>query len=136
MWHQTIVVGNLGGDPKLTYFNDGSSVCSFSVAVTDKWKDRQTGERKERTTWYRVNVRGPMSEHCNTYLSAGRKVMAIGTVMAKTYESKGEQRASLELYARDVRFLSSRDEGASQPARSNTRVGKPQGYMAEDDIPF
>ena len=61
-WHQTIIVGNLGGDPELRYMQNGRAVCNFSVAVSERWRDRQTNEQQERTTWYRVAVWGPQAE--------------------------------------------------------------------------
>ena len=114
-WHQTVVVGNLGGDPELRYMQSGDAVCNFSVAATDSWRDRQSGERRERTTWYRVAVWGPQAESCNTYLSKGRRVLVTGNVSARGYiNNNGEAAASLDLRARDVRFLGGRDEGGDQ----------------------
>lgn len=111
-WHQTIIVGNLGGDPELRYLQSGRAVCNFSVAVSERWRDRQTNEQQEKTTWYRVAVWGNQAETCNTYLSRGRQVMVIGNVSARGYvNNNGEAAASLDMTARDVRFLSSRGEG-------------------------
>ncbi|MDE2819933.1 MAG: single-stranded DNA-binding protein [Chloroflexota bacterium] len=110
-WHQTIIVGNLGGDPELRYMQNGRAVCNFSVAVSERWRDRQTNEQQERTTWYRVAVWGPQAENCNTYLAKGRRVLVTGNVSARGYiNNNGEAAASLDLNARDVRFLSSRGE--------------------------
>ena len=110
-WHQTIVVGNLGGDPELRYMQRGDAVCNFSVAVSERWRDRQSGDQRERTTWYRVAVWGPQAESCNTYLSRGSKVLVTGNVTARGYvNNNGEAAASLDLRARDVRFMSSRSD--------------------------
>ena len=57
-WHQTIIVGNLGRDPELRYLQSGTAVCNLNVAVSESWSDRQSGERREKTTWYRVAVVG------------------------------------------------------------------------------
>lgn len=114
-WHQTIIVGNLGGDPELRYMQNGRAVCNFSVAVSERWRDRQTNEQQERTTWYRVAVWGPQAENCNTYLAKGRRVLVTGNVSARGYiNNNGEAAASLDLNARDVRFLSSRGEDGQQ----------------------
>ena len=108
-WHQTIVVGNLGGDPELRYLQSGQAVCNFSVAVSERWRDRNTNEQRERTTWYRVAAWGGLGETCNQYLSRGRQVMVIGNVQARGYvNNNGEAAASLDLTARDVRFLGGR----------------------------
>ena len=114
-WHQTIIVGNLGGDPELRYMQSGDAVCNFSVAVSERWRNRQTNEWQDRTTWYRVAVWGPQAESCNTYLSKGRRVLVTGNVSARGYiNNNGEAAASLDLRARDVRFLSSRGDGDDQ----------------------
>ena len=111
-WHQTVVIGNLGGDPELRYMQSGDAVCNFSVAVSERWRDRQSGEQRERTTWYRVSVWGQQAENCNTYLSRGSRVLVTGTVNARGYvNNNGEAAASLDLRARDVRFMSSRSDG-------------------------
>jgi len=115
-WHQTIIVGNLGRDPELRYLQSGTAVCNMNVAVSERWNDRQ-GERQEKTTWYRVAVWGAQAETCNQYLSRGRQVLVTGTVSARGYINKdGEAAASLELRARDVRFLGSRQDGDGQTA--------------------
>lgn len=154
-WHQTVVVGNLGGDPELRYMQSGDAVCNFSVAVTDRWRDRQSGEQRERTTWYRVAVWGAQAESCNTYLSKGRRVLVTGNVSARGYiNNNGEAAASLDLRARDVRFLSSREEsgdqgggwsgggqrgggGGQQRQRRDDRASNyPDSPASVDDIPF
>ncbi len=151
-WHQTIIVGNLGGDPELRYLQSGRAVCNFSVAVSERWRDRQSDEQRERTTWYRVAVWGNQAETCNTYLSRGRKVMVIGNVSARGYiNNNGEAAASLDLTARDVRFLGSRDEqqggswggneqrggGQRQQAPRDDRASNyPSSPSSVDDIPF
>jgi len=106
-WHQTVIVGNLGRDPELQYTQSGRAWTRFTVAVSETWTDRQSNERREKTTWYNVSVFGPQAETVNRYLSKGRQVMVIGTVSARAYTNQaGEPGASLDLTARDVRFLS------------------------------
>jgi len=131
-WHQTIIVGNLGGDPELRYMQNGRAVCNFSVAVSERWRDRQTNEQQERTTWYRVAVWGPQAENCNTYLAKGRRVLVTGNVSARGYiNNNGEAAASLDLTARDVRFLSSRGEDDQQGG--GWQGGGRQGGGRRDD---
>jgi single-strand DNA-binding protein len=131
-WHQTIIVGNLGRDPELRYLPSGAAVCDFSVAVSESWTDRSTNERREKTTWYRVNVWGNQAETCNQYLQKGRQVMVIGTVEARGYTNNaGEATASLELRAREVRFLGGRNEGGG--SYNDNDFAPPDNV---DDIPF
>jgi single-strand DNA-binding protein len=113
-FHQTIVIGNLGRDPELRETKDGTAVCNFPIAVNEYWTDRQTNERKDKTMWYRVSAFGSLAENCAKYLIKGRKVMVVGTVEANAYTSKdGEARASLDLRARSVQFLSGGDTSGS-----------------------
>ena len=128
-WHQTIIVGNLGGDPELRYLQSGQAVCNFSVAVSERWRDRNSGEQRERTTWYRVAAWGPLAETCNTYLSKGRQVMVTGNVNARGYiNNSGEAAASLDLTARDVRFLGNRgDQGGDYGGGGQQQRGGYQG---------
>lgn len=154
-WHQTIIVGNLGGDPDLRYLQSGQAVCNFSVAVSERWRDRNTNEQRERTTWYRVAAWGGLGETCNQYLSRGRQVMVVGNVQARGYvNNNGEAAASLDLNARDVRFLGGRGEGGEQQSggwsgggaqrggegqsqrRDDRASNYPDSPTSVDDIPF
>ena len=153
-WHQTIIVGNLGGDPELRYMQNGRAVCNFSVAVSERWRDRQTNEQQERTTWYRVAVWGQQAENCNTYLAKGRQVLVIGNVVARGYiNNNGEAAASLDLTARSVQFLGGgrgddsqgggwqgggsqsggQREGQRRDDRASNYADRPSSV---DDIPF
>ena len=154
-WHQTVVVGRLGGDPELRYMQSGDAVCNFSVAVSERWRDRQSGEQRERTTWYRVAVWGAQAENCNTYLAKGQMVVVTGNVSARGYiNNNGEAAAALNLTARNVRFLGSRSggegyQGGGQQGNQQQRGGQPRGQQdsrasnypelppsSVDDIPF
>ena len=114
-WHQTVAVGNLGGDPELKFMQSGDAVCNFSVAVSEKWNDKRSGEQKESTTWYRVAVWGAQAEACNKYLRKGSKVLVTGTVSARAYTGNGgDAAASLDLRAFNVRFLDSAGGGGER----------------------
>ena len=134
-WHQTIIVGNLGRDPELRYLQSGTAVCNLNVAVSESWSDRQSGERREKTTWYRVAVWGAQAENCNQYLSKGSRVLVTGTVSARGYTNNaGEAAASLELRARDVRFMSSRqDDGGAGGAGGGQQAPRQRGGGGGDE---
>ncbi|MCY4464797.1 MAG: single-stranded DNA-binding protein [Chloroflexi bacterium] len=128
-WHQTIIVGYLGRDPELRYLQSGQAVCNLNVAVSERWRDRNSGEQREKTTWYRVAVWGAQAEPCNTYLSKGKQVMVTGNVSARGYlNNNGEAAASLDLTARDVRFLGGRggDQGGGDYGGGQQRGGQQQ----------
>ena len=137
-WHQTIIVGHLGGEPEMKYLQSGTAICNFSVAVSERWRDRQTNEQREKTTWYRIAVWGAQAEPCNTYLTKGSQVMVVGQVSANGYVNKnGEASASLELKANQVQFLSSGNSQTSQ--QSVAPQSDPKQYTgigSSDDIPF
>lgn len=122
MYHKTIAVGNVGNDPELRYTGSGTAVCSFSVAVNDTWKD-SSGERHTKTTWYRVSAWRGLAETCNTYVKKGMRVLVEGNVEVHAFQGNdGEPRASLELTARTVQFLSRVEGNGAAPE--------------EDDLPF
>ena len=93
----------------------GDAVCNFSVAANSRRRNPQTDQWEDYSTWYSVSVWGAQAESCNTYLKKGRRVLVTGTVRARAYtNNNGEAAASLDLRAREVRFLSGRDEDGGQ----------------------
>ena len=129
MFQQVIVLGNLGADPELKYTPTGVAVCNFSVAVNERWTG-QDGQKKEKTTWFRVTAWRALAEHCAQYLSKGRQVMVIGRAEEPSawIGKDGQARAQIEITARDVRFLGSRENGNG---------GAPAPTPADgDEIPF
>ena len=135
MFSKTIIVGHLGRDPELRYTSGGQPVCSFSVATSRSWTD-QSGQPQEKTTWFRVTAWGKLGELCNQYLTKGRLVLVEGEVDASAWSAQtGEPRASLELTARNVRFLGGKDGGG---APTSGRMGGDMGapHIDEEEIPF
>ena len=130
-FHQTIVVGNIT-QPELQYTDSGRAVCNFSVAANESWRDKNTDEKREKTTWYRVSAWGPLGETCHAHLSKGRQVMVIGTVAARGYTNNaGEAAASLELTAREVKFL-----GGGNGVGGSSQQDEYAGAKDTGDIPF
>lgn len=127
MYQQTIIIGNLGKDPEMRYLPSGKPVTDFTVAVNRRWGGQNPGEE---TTWFRVSCFGQLAETTNQYLKKGRQVMVIADqIKASAWVGQdGEARATLELVARDVRFLGGRgDEGGMEGG----------GYTRdEEDLPF
>lgn len=135
MYAKTVIVGHLGRDPEMRYTPSGVPVTSFTVATNRRWTD-QNGQLQERTTWYRVTAWRRLGELCNQYLAKGRMVLVEGDVEASAWTSEeGEPRASLELTARNVRFLGGRDMIASVPGeRAGDDLESPS--IEEEEIPF
>lgn len=138
MYSKTVVVGHLGRDPEMRYTSTGQSVTSFSVATTRRWTS-QDGNQQEKTTWFRVTAWGKLGELCNQYLTKGRLVLVEGDIDASAWKSQdGEPRASLELTARNVRFLGGRDMVTPVPGMSSMpgRADMEPPMIDEEEIPF
>jgi single-strand DNA-binding protein len=139
-FNKITIVGHLGKDPEIRYLTDGTAVCNFSVATTEKRKDR-SGEMQENTLWFRVSVWGKQADAANQYLSKGRQVYIEGRLSQQEYTDKdGNRRTTLEVRATDVQFLGSRgDEGAPSSAPSSrpaSNSAAPSGGEEGEDIPF
>lgn len=139
MYQQVTIIGNVGRDPEMRQTSTGVGVSSFSVAVNRSWTDQRTNERKSETTWFSISAWDRLGDTCQKYVRKGMLVMVIGEVKARPYQSNnGEARASLDLRARDVRFLTRADDmggGGDSYADEPGGGGYQQDYT-EDDIPF
>ncbi len=143
-YHTVILVGNLGRDPEMRYTPAGQAVTNFSIAVNDDYTNN-SGERVKRTVWVRVSAWGKQAENCNQYLKKGSKVLVEGRLTADAATGgpriwtaqDGTSRASFEVSAQTVRFLSSRSEtaepGMGEPTAADEGVG---AVGDEGDIPF
>jgi single-strand DNA-binding protein len=118
MYQRIVLVGNLGNDPEMRYLPDGTPVTNLSLATNRRWSDRQTGESREETIWWRVSVFGNQAEACNQYLSKGRQVLVEGQMRPDPStggpriwtRQDGTPGASYEVRALTVRFLGGRQE--------------------------
>ncbi|RPJ72323.1 MAG: single-stranded DNA-binding protein [Desulfobacteraceae bacterium] len=139
--NKVIIVGNLGRDPEVSYIPSGAAVAKFSVATSETWKDKSTGEKKERTEWHRIVAWDKLGEICGKYLAKGRQVYVEGKLQTRSYEDKdGVKRYVTEIVAQDVQFLGGRENQDSArpggpPAYREPSAG-PGGPPMEDDIPF
>lgn len=139
MYQKIIIIGNLGGDPEMRYIPDsGQAVTNFSVA-TNRQYAASDGTRVKETTWFRISTWGRTAENCNNFLRKGSKVLVEGRLVADkgtggprvwTPQDGGEPRASFEISAATVRFLSTRAE--DEASAQTDDVSQP----SDDDIPF
>ena len=127
MYQQITLIGNLGADPEMRYTQDGTPVTSFRIATNRRWRT-QDGTTQEKTVWFRVSAWRRLAETCNQYLTKGQRVLVVGEMEEPSTwtDQEGNARASLEMQARNVQFLSPR-EGAQNTAPD-------QGE--EEEIPF
>ena len=114
MYQQILLVGNLSGDPKMQYAQDGTAVTSFRVTTDRRWR-AQDGTMQKRTVWFGISVRGRQAEVCNQYMSNGQRVLVVGEMEEPSTwtDREGNTRASLEVRARSVKFLTPRAEAQS-----------------------
>lgn len=143
-FNKIILVGYLGRDPELRYTPDGTPVCNFTVATTERKKDK-SGEFQDHTTWFRVNLWRRQAEVASQYLSKGKQVYIEGRLSQSEYQDKdGNTRTSLEISATDLQFIGSRGDDGGSPApreeRSPRANPRPEpagaGPITDDDIPF
>ena len=143
-FHTIIITGNLGRDPEMRYTPSGQAVTSFSVAQNDSYTN-SNGEKVKRTLWFRVTAWGKQAETCNQYLKKGAMVLVEGRLTADPATGNpriwsgqdGQARASFEVSAQTVRFLSSRGEGAEGGGPvAGGGMDMAAEMPHEDDIPF
>jgi single-strand DNA-binding protein len=104
--NKVIIVGNLGADPEVRYTGGGTAVCSLSVATSEQWTDKQSGEKQERTEWHRVKLFGKLAEIAGEYLKKGRQVYIEGSLRTDKYTDKnGVERYSTDIIASDMQML-------------------------------
>lgn len=103
--NKVILVGNVGRDPETRYSAGGMAVTTISVATSEKWKDKQTGEEKERTEWHRVKFFGRLAEIAGEYLKKGSQVYIEGSLRTEEYEKDGVKRYSTDIVANEMQML-------------------------------
>jgi len=140
--NKVILIGKLGRDPEVRYTPDGTAVASFSIATSDEWKDKDTGEKKERTEWHRIVAWRRLGEICGEYLSKGRQVYIEGKLQTRSWEKDGITRYTTEIIASDVQFLGTRESNSDSRAYSppfpepNAQPEPSYQERTDDDIPF
>ena len=148
--NKAIIVGNLGRDPEVRYTANGSAVANVTIATSESWKDKQSGERQERTEWHRVVFFGRLAEIAEEYLKKGSQVYIEGSIRTQKWQDKesGQDRYTTEIVARDMQMLGSRggeasgasDDDYSGAARSATASSgggaSSRDPDLDDDIPF
>ena len=137
--NRVTIAGNLGADPETRYTQSGSAITTIKVATSEQWKDKQTGERQERTEWHRIKFFGKLAEIAGEYLHKGSQVYVEGSIRTDKYTDKeGVERYSTDIIANEMQMLGSKPEGQrqqSQPKPAQEPSGDASGGFS-DDIPF
>jgi len=120
--NKVILIGRLGRDPEVRNISDDRTVTNFSIATSEEWKDKDTGEKKERTEWHRIVAFNRLGEICAEYLSKGKMVYVEGRIQTRSWEQDGVTKYTTEIIASNIQFLGGRNSVDSEPET--------------DDIPF
>ena len=153
--NKVILVGNLGNDPETRYTPSGSAITTISIATSEQWTDKQSGQKQERTEWHRVKFFGRLAEIAGEYLKKGRQVYVEGSLRTDKYTDKqGVERYTTDIIANEMQMLGGTGEGGGggqQRERSAPRGGgqddrasgarqetqrSPADDSFDDDIPF
>ena len=134
--NKVILLGNLGADPELRTTAGGDAVATISIATSDSWKDKNTGEEQQKTEWHRVVFFRRMAEVVGQYLKKGSSVYIEGQLQTNSYEDKntGEKKFSTQIVARDMQMLGSSNNSETQ-SNSSDEASMDQTPM-DDEIPF
>ncbi|MCZ6500249.1 MAG: single-stranded DNA-binding protein [Gammaproteobacteria bacterium] len=136
--NKVILVGNLGSDPETRAMPSGAYVTNISVATSESWKDKQTGDQKDRTEWHKIVFFGRLAEIASEYLRKGSQVYVEGSLRTNKWQDKeGRDRYTTEIVASEMQMLGSRS-GAGAPAQAASGGGAPApaNDQFDDDIPF
>lgn len=138
MLNKIMLIGNLGKDPEMSYTPSGKAVTKFSLAVSRRWKDRESNERREETTWFYIVAWNDLAETCNQYLHKGSKVYIEGRMTSRKYTNKdGVEVTAWEVEARDMQMLDTKAESQAMAARGGGSAGGGGGDLdPENDLPF
>lgn len=129
--NKVIIVGNLGNEPETKQLPSGGTVTNISVATSESWKDKNTGEKQERTEWHRIVFFNRLAEIAGEYLSKGSKVYVEGALRTRKWQdNQGQDRYTTEIVGSEMQMLDSKGASQGSPAPAQE-----EGF-AKDDIPF
>ena len=150
--NKAILIGNLGQDPEVRYAPSGAAVCNMTLATNESWKDKDSGDRHERTEWHRLVFFGRLAEIVHEYLHKGSQIYVEGRIQTRKWNTQsGEERTTTEIIVSDMQILGSRSNTAEydsdKPSQSNNppsdkgvedALGSspPTDAGIDDDIPF
>lgn len=126
--NKVVLVGNLGKDPEMRYMPNGGAVASLTLATTESWKDKQTGERKDKTEWHNLTVFGRLGEMCGEYLKKGAKIYAEGRLQTEKWQGQdGQPRYTTKIVVSEIQMMDSRNPAQGQ--------GQFQGNAPQQNAP-
>ncbi|MBT3368087.1 MAG: single-stranded DNA-binding protein [Nitrospina sp.] len=157
--NKVMLIGNLGRDPEIRYTQQGLAVVNFSIATSESWTDKNTGDRQEKTEWHNIVVFGKQAETCEKYLSKGSKIYVEGRLQTSNYEKEGQTHYMTKIVVSNFQFLGGKQDnqgggsggyqgggggyqkpnsGSDNQSQGQTNSGMAGGQapIPDDDIPF
>jgi len=141
--NKVMLIGHLGDDVKVHYFDDKNSIGRFPLATNESYTNKQTGEKITTTEWHNIVVRNKLAEICEKYLSKGDKIYCEGRIKTKQWEQDGVKRYMTEIHIVDMNFLTTKKElnapsqAANQPSAPVAQASAPETKVEDkDDLPF
>ena len=113
--NRVIIIGNVGQDPEAKFLPSGEAVTNLSVATSESWKDKNSGERKERVEWNRVVAFGKLAEIISEYARKGSKLYISGSLRTRKWEKDGQTHYTTEIVAKEMQLLDRKEGGAEKP---------------------
>ena len=136
--NKAMIIGNVGQDPEVRYTANDSAVVTLSVATSESWKDKQSGEQQERVEWHRVVIFGKLADIAGKYVRKGSKLYLEGSIRTRKWtDNQGQDRYTTEIVANEMQMLDSKGEVGQAPVGAPAPSEPVQNTQpAEDDIPF
>jgi single-strand DNA-binding protein len=135
--NKVIIVGRLGRDPEVRYTPSGAAVANFTVATSEEWKDKATGEKQERTEWHKIVAWRRLGEICGEYLHKGKEVYIEGRLQTRSWEDRdGNTKYTTEIVAQNMQMLGSPGKKGRTESPDESYPTEEPVNIPDDDIPF
>ena len=134
--NKAIIVGNVGDDPDIRTMPNGNQVVNLSIATSDEWKDKNTGEKKEKTEWHRCVFFNKIADIAAQYVNKGSKLYIEGRLQTRSYEQNGVKKYSTEIVVNDMRMLDSKNTNSNNEVKEASKNDMAKFDSFDDDIPF
>ena len=139
--NKVFLIGRVGRDPEIKTLSSGATIATFSLATSEKWTDKETGEKNEKTEWHRCTAWRKLAEIISQYVAKGSLIYVEGKLQTRSWEKDGEKRYATEILVNNMQMLDSRREGSAGKTTEDKGFGDPPpnrepGPDDGDDIPF
>lgn len=133
--NKVILIGRVGADPEIKTFDNGGQIANFTLATSESWKDKQTGEKKEQTEWHNIQVSGGLVNVVSQYVKKGDLLYLEGSIKYRSYEKDGQKKYVTNIQVTEMKMMGGKPQG--QQAQDTTpSQAQPQNQEEEDSLPF